>query len=265
MTKAQLIACRLRWVILILGLACLAGGIWWGVGPWPFEGFGVTGTPATFLPIELPGELEIAANGVVFLGILLILQWMFLRPRLGWRFRLATDARPMRSAMIAAAFMAMLLTVGMVFTLLELLWSQVIDTYVHAIICWVAMGVLWCLWSYVFLRYWKQDHRFARSGRIIRGLISGSVLELFVATAVFAWNRHDEDCYCSRGSYTGLVFGGAVLLWAFGPGIILLFMLERRRRDGLFPMCRRCGYNLTGNLSGVCPECGTPTEASGSA
>lgn len=22
--------------------------------------------------------------------------------------------------------------------------------------------------------------------------------------------------------------------------------------------CRKCGYNLTGNVSGVCPECGTP-------
>ncbi|UCC32450.1 MAG: hypothetical protein JSU86_09245 [Phycisphaerales bacterium] len=29
---------------------------------------------------------------------------------------------------------------------------------------------------------------------------------------------------------------------------------SRRRRQGL---CLRCGYNLTGNVSGVCPECGT--------
>lgn len=26
--------------------------------------------------------------------------------------------------------------------------------------------------------------------------------------------------------------------------------------------CRRCGYNLTGNISGICPECGTPTPQS---
>jgi hypothetical protein len=29
--------------------------------------------------------------------------------------------------------------------------------------------------------------------------------------------------------------------------------------------CRRCGYNLTGNVSGVCPECGTPVPEQGSA
>jgi rubrerythrin len=27
--------------------------------------------------------------------------------------------------------------------------------------------------------------------------------------------------------------------------------------------CRRCGYDLTGNTSGVCPECGT-TDSTGS-
>lgn len=26
----------------------------------------------------------------------------------------------------------------------------------------------------------------------------------------------------------------------------------------VMPICRRCGYNLTGNVSGVCPECGSP-------
>jgi hypothetical protein len=34
------------------------------------------------------------------------------------------------------------------------------------------------------------------------------------------------------------------------------------RRKPLEPgRCRRCGYNLTGNTSGVCPECGTAVAA----
>lgn len=32
----------------------------------------------------------------------------------------------------------------------------------------------------------------------------------------------------------------------------------RRRRRGL---CARCGYNLTGNVSGVCPECGAKAQS----
>ncbi|UCG16962.1 MAG: hypothetical protein JSV19_02795 [Phycisphaerales bacterium] len=34
--------------------------------------------------------------------------------------------------------------------------------------------------------------------------------------------------------------------------------LRRRTFDGA-PRCVRCGYDLTGNVSGVCPECGEPT------
>ena len=38
-----------------------------------------------------------------------------------------------------------------------------------------------------------------------------------------------------------------------------VFFIRNRRR---FPRghCEKCGYNLTGNLSGTCPECGTKVE-----
>lgn len=38
-------------------------------------------------------------------------------------------------------------------------------------------------------------------------------------------------------------------------------------RDRPFPSghCRQCGYDLTGNVSGRCPECGTPLKREGEA
>ena len=39
----------------------------------------------------------------------------------------------------------------------------------------------------------------------------------------------------------------------------ILWMLDRRRIPA--GHCRKCGYDLTGNVSGRCPECGTPCEA----
>jgi hypothetical protein len=55
-------------------------------------------------------------------------------------------------------------------------------------------------------------------------------------------------------------------LWAFGfplwfpaavfaapPGLWLLRRIHRRPRPG---HCPHCGYDLRGNVSGVCPECG---------
>ena len=36
---------------------------------------------------------------------------------------------------------------------------------------------------------------------------------------------------------------------------------ERRMRSDGMPGCAKCDYNLTGNVSGICPECGTPIPA----
>jgi hypothetical protein len=40
----------------------------------------------------------------------------------------------------------------------------------------------------------------------------------------------------------------------------LLWWRDRRTPKG---HCQKCGYNLTGNVSGVCPECGTEFEREG--
>ena len=50
----------------------------------------------------------------------------------------------------------------------------------------------------------------------------------------------------------------ACILFAAYPTILFIrgpVRRYRRRRKGL---CLKCGYNLTGNVSGVCPECGGP-------
>ena len=44
-----------------------------------------------------------------------------------------------------------------------------------------------------------------------------------------------------------------VLKW-IGGVLCLSIVSARCRRPG---HCQSCGYNLKGNLSGVCPECGT--------
>jgi len=50
------------------------------------------------------------------------------------------------------------------------------------------------------------------------------------------------------------IFGGAQ--WYF-LGVLVVWLYHRSRRASESDAtCRRCGYDLTGNVSGVCPECG---------
>jgi len=67
------------------------------------------------------------------------------------------------------------------------------------------------------------------------------------------------------------VTGGGVRLyvlpwWAIALGFAVApggsAIRAWRRRHPLRPgLCPRCGYDLTGNVSGVCPECGTSDDA----
>ena len=65
---------------------------------------------------------------------------------------------------------------------------------------------------------------------------------------------------------------GELLLGCLLAGVVsdLMALLCGGCADLLYPhlrrfaseaTCQNCGYNLTGNVSGVCPECGRPIEA----
>ena len=58
-----------------------------------------------------------------------------------------------------------------------------------------------------------------------------------------------------RGSEANLRIPTTWFVILPGAVTILLFWRTRRLPAGL---CQSCGYDLTGNTTGICPECGTP-------
>ncbi|NBC10458.1 MAG: hypothetical protein GVY24_01820 [Planctomycetes bacterium] len=271
MSAAQRIAYRWRRALLVVALTLIAVYVWFLFFFWPLDdpmierfGASIAGTPLMISWTDVSPYL----NAAVVLGLLLLIQWLFLRPTRGWSVRMARKARPMMTSLLAAGFMAMLLTVGLIITLLELpnWWASRINDvwYPFAYGVWAAMAGLWLIWAAIFWVYWRQGDRYTQMGRMIRGLVAGSILELLVAAPIQAMNLHKEDCYCARGSYTGLVFGTTVLIWCFGPGLVLLYLREHHRRAALLaPTCDRCGYDLRGSIghATTCPECGAAIDS----
>ena len=43
------------------------------------------------------------------------------------------------------------------------------------------------------------------------------------------------------------------------PVSVAMLVASYRKPRSEHPTCANCGYNLTGNTSGICPECGTAT------
>ena len=65
------------------------------------------------------------------------------------------------------------------------------------------------------------------------------------------------DCWFSA---IGLPYYFLFALTGVAPVIRAKRWLKNRRRT-MFNLCHVCGYNLTGNISGICPECGTTVAA----
>ncbi|MHC4395493.1 MAG: hypothetical protein ACYS1A_07530 [Planctomycetota bacterium] len=242
MTAAQKTASRLRWILLILWILCLLAGIFWLIGYLFDYGLGLLGTPSLALlgPLTELGPLDedCVYHLLIFfyLAFFFMSQWFFLRPRFLWKVRLQSSGRPLKRSAIAAALATALLSVALLYSVLDLFNVDFFDGLpsTHLIFQLLFLLIplfLWCFWSVVFCIYLRQSDHYTWVGRIIRGLIAGSVLEMFVAIPVYATRQ--EECYCARGSYAGLIFGTTVLLWAFGPAVFLLFIREKHRRDKL--------------------------------
>lgn len=61
------------------------------------------------------------------------------------------------------------------------------------------------------------------------------------------------------GIAKGPVLSALALLWLVIAVSAARHVRSQGRRDPV--VCPRCRYDLTGNVSGVCPECGTPVAA----
>lgn len=189
------------------------------------------GEDGLFKLLGFDGAPDTTITLLLFLGFILLTQWLFLLPRGNWRVHLAQTGRPMRTSVITAALMAALVSVGMGASLLDLSHGNWMEQIGNLPGFYIIILVLWVFWALVFYLHWRSKDRLSRLRWMINSLITGSIMDLFVAIGVYAWNPQQDDCWCARGAYTGLVLGATVMIWLFGPGIILLFLRRQQLRS----------------------------------
>lgn len=88
-----------------------------------------------------------------------------------------------------------------------------------------------------------------------------------VGLSYYSW-RFANTCGPTIYSFRGLRCPVWMLTVAFGSLLVPCLMVKpslRRRKRRMNGLCIKCGYNLTGNASGICPECGESCDADVSA
>ena len=73
------------------------------------------------------------------------------------------------------------------------------------------------------------------------------------------WGFNLERVYSNDGVKVGLPYWLLIGLFAILP--CRRIVIHRRERQlAMLGRCASCGYDLTANVSGICPECGTPVQ-----
>jgi hypothetical protein len=88
-------------------------------------------------------------------------------------------------------------------------------------------AALWLLWGIVFYFYFRNSS--AVTTRAVTWLLRGSVLELLIAVPCHVIVRRRHDCSAPIATSFGITTGVAVMLFAFGPSVLLLY---KKRLDG---------------------------------
>jgi|GEM_PF-3343719 len=113
----------------------------------------------------------------------------------------------------------------------------------RAILC----GVLFALLIQFFIWLWMESARPSSTPFFI----------LMAATTHCGWGLHSLFGWPKDPDTLGHLFVNIVYWSALFSLISWLRFKWRRRGAADEPLCDACGYNLTGNTSGICSECGT--------
>lgn len=166
------------------------------------------------------------------IGALILAQAALLTLPVSLRSGRPVKKMPVMVTFIAAAFMTGLLFSGLVFTIIEVVNN---DLFSRAELIFCAAFISgWLLWAWVFWRWSKKNGPEELLSKIRQFLFRGSVLELLVAVPCHIYARQRTDCCAGFGTFVGIIFGVAVMLFSFGPGVYFLYakrMKELRRQE----------------------------------
>lgn len=102
------------------------------------------------------------------------------------------------------------------------------------------------------------NHQVVWNDSVTKQYVSTSQRGVF---ALFIFDTRGPDGRIVERQVLKFSYWQLVILTAILPAISVVHFRRRRsewkRRPGF---CRKCGYNLIGNVSGACPECATPVS-----
>ena len=130
---------------------------------------------------------------------------------------------------IIAAVMMTVLAAGITSALGELIFHNAGDWFLY--VFWTIIALSWLAWSVIFFIWGMKNEKYKTLRNFISTIFAGSLLTLIVSIPSHIIVSKRPGCMVGLGTALGICSGIFVMLWAFGPGIILLFLREKRKAE----------------------------------
>ncbi len=172
------------------------------------------------------------------------------------------ERRRLWMPVLAAATMLALLVLGSLLVGIELFEVEnFMEGDTQMVLVWGGLLTSWAVWGMLLWVYAQGRERYKVLSRLTTLLFAGSLAELLAAVPAHIIVSKRPGWLVGLGTMLGIIAGINVMMFSFGPAIVLLFLRPRYRREQMEApsTCRQCGYNLTGTLMAgrlECPECG---------
>ncbi|OGX18260.1 MAG: hypothetical protein A3K83_06090 [Omnitrophica WOR_2 bacterium RBG_13_44_8b] len=127
---------------------------------------------------------------------------------------------------LLSSLMMVLLVIGMGIAIRETITKDPWPGYKLILSLFV---VSWLIWGFIFYSWSRKLDSQSFLARIRQALFRGSILELLVVVPTHIVARYRNYCCAGFSTFIGIVFGLAVMLCSFGPGVFFLFVQRWKR------------------------------------
>jgi hypothetical protein len=175
----------------------------------------------------------------VWLLIMIVAQAVFLIVPVKIGKQRPVSRRLILLPVISCALMFALLVLGVCISITEAIVKDVVSDFIW----WIFLGVFlvfWGLWGIVFFKLSRKVDPKNFIEKACSYLFKGSILELLVVVPTHILARYRNYCCAGVSTFMGIVFGVSVMLFAFGPGVVFLYVQRYREK-------KRYGKNVIGD------------------
>ena len=130
---------------------------------------------------------------------------------------------------IVAAAMCAVLMGGLALALADFFDEAESEWFTYSF--WMILAVSWVAWGSVFYVHCQRVDRYTALKRMTVWILGGSLVELLGSVPSHIIVSRRPGCLVGVWSMLGICAGVCVMLWAFGPGIALLFLRDRRAAE----------------------------------